>query len=75
MPVTFAIGDLHGRFDLLDAVLATIKARTDGGTIVFLGDDVDRGPQSREIIERLMAGLSPGWEWRSSPHLDCADLH
>lgn len=61
MPFTFAIGDLHGRFDLLDAALTAIEARADDGTIVFLGDYVNRGPQSREIIERLMAGPSPGW--------------
>lgn len=63
MPLTFAIGDLHGRFDLLEAVLAAIEARVPGGTIVFLGDYVDRGPQSREVIERLMAGPSAGWQW------------
>lgn len=63
MPFAFAVGDLHGRFDLLEAALAAIKTRADGGTIVFLGDYVDRGPQSREIIERLMAGPPAGWEW------------
>lgn len=63
MPFTFAVGDLHGRFDLLDAALAAIEARINGGTIVFLGDYVDRGPQSRQVIERLMAGPPAGWQW------------
>lgn len=63
MAFTFAIGDLHGRFDLLEAALAAIETRAAGGTIVFLGDYVDRGPQSRQVIERLMAGPPPGWQW------------
>lgn len=61
---TYAIGDLHGRYDLLDAALQRIEASPSGGRVVFTGDYVDRGPQSREIIERLMAGpTKPGWEW------------
>lgn len=63
MSLTFAIGDLHGRFDLLQAALAAIETRAAGGTVVFLGDYVDRGPQSRQIIERLMAGPRAGWTW------------
>jgi serine/threonine protein phosphatase 1 len=54
----YAIGDVHGRLDLLVEMLAAIeadngrraKART---TIVFLGDLIDRGPQSAQVIERL----------------------
>ncbi len=54
----YAIGDIHGRLDLLDDLLALIaaddsaraKAET---TIVFLGDLVDRGPQSAGVVERL----------------------
>lgn len=63
MSLTFAIADLHGRFDLLEEALSAIEARAAAGTVVFLGDYVDRGPQSRQIIERLMAGPPPGWEW------------
>ena len=56
----YAIGDVHGRLDLLDELLAKVaadnsargKART---TIVFLGDLIDRGPQSAQVVERLMA--------------------
>jgi serine/threonine protein phosphatase 1 len=61
-PSTFAIADLHGRFDLLEAALAAIEARAmiaaQAYTIVFLGDYVDRGPSSRQIVARLMAGPS-----------------
>lgn len=55
----YAIGDIHGRLDLLDALLASIEAddaaRGPAATrIVFLGDVVDRGPDSAAVIDRLM---------------------
>ena len=54
----YAIGDIHGRLDLLDEILAKIAAdnaarghsRT---TIIFLGVLIDRGPQSAQVVERL----------------------
>ena len=56
----YAIGDIHGRADLLDQLLAKIDAddaaRGSADTqIVFLGDLPDRGPGSRQVIERAMA--------------------
>lgn len=62
---TYAVPDIHGRFDLLEAALDWIHADSPaGGRVVFLGDYIDRGPQSREVIERLMAGpYVEGWEW------------
>lgn len=67
MPNTYAIADLHGRFDLLEAALEAITDHAGGapGTVITLGDYVDRGPDSRKIVERLMLGLSDGW------HLVC----
>lgn len=55
----YAIGDIHGRLDLLDDLLARIAAddaaRGAAQTeIVFLGDLVDRGPDSRGVVERLL---------------------
>lgn len=65
--LTFAIADLHGRFDLLEAALEDIAAyRAPAGaprTVVFLGDYVDRGPESAAIVEHLMAGPPDGWRW------------
>lgn len=54
----YAVGDIHGRLDLLDQILEKIEA-DDGSrpsahtTIVFLGDLIDRGPQSAQVLERL----------------------
>lgn len=54
----YAVGDIHGRLDLLDRLLAAIEADAAGAaarvTLLFIGDYVDRGPQSREVIERLI---------------------
>lgn len=54
----YVIGDVHGRLDLLDRLLADIEQdRADYPVrkmlLVFLGDLIDRGPQSAEVIERL----------------------
>lgn len=63
MSKTYAIADLHGRRDLLqDALEAIAKHAPEPGTIVMLGDYIDRGPDSKGIIDRLMAGLSDGWK-------------
>jgi serine/threonine protein phosphatase 1 len=56
----YAIGDVHGRADLLDRVLASIDAdraaHPAARTVeVFLGDYIDRGPQSRQVLDRLIA--------------------
>ena len=62
----YAIGDIHGRFDLLQILYGEIRrdleeSRPQRCTEVFLGDYIDRGPQSREVIE---------WLVRSQPACD-----
>lgn len=54
----YAVGDVHGRLDLLDELLAGIDAddarRGPADTaIILLGDLVDRGPDSAGVVERL----------------------
>jgi len=55
-PRTYAVGDLHGRLDLLRLAVAAIADHVRGGPfrVVFLGDYVDRGPESRGVIEFLI---------------------
>ncbi|WP_299845384.1 metallophosphoesterase family protein [uncultured Roseovarius sp.] len=60
----YVIPDIHGQLALLDEALARIE--TDGGAdakVVFLGDYVDRGPDSRGVIETLIAGQAAGRDW------------
>jgi serine/threonine protein phosphatase 1 len=51
---TLAIGDIHGCDVALDTLLAKLSVTGDD-TVVVLGDVVDRGPGSRQVIERLLA--------------------
>jgi serine/threonine protein phosphatase 1 len=52
-----AIGDVHGRADLLERLIEKIEARFDGEPFkaIFLGDYVDRGEDSRGVIDQLIA--------------------
>lgn len=53
----YAIGDIHGCDDLLAGLIGGIEADLEPGEtplIIFLGDYVDRGPDSRGVIERLV---------------------
>src|SRR3984893_10850778 len=54
----YVIGDIHGRSDLLDRMVEEIDrdfktCRGRSGLTVTLGDYVDRGPDSRGVIDRL----------------------
>jgi serine/threonine protein phosphatase 1 len=54
----YGVGDVHGRLDLLDRMLAHIEADNEArpkrrAFAVFLGDLIDRGPASAGVIERL----------------------
>jgi calcineurin-like phosphoesterase family protein len=59
----YAIGDIHGRLDLLDRVIDAIKRDVDeygsDCLTVTLGDYIDRGPNSRGVIERLLVNPFP----------------
>lgn len=60
----YAIGDVHGHLDLLRA--AHERIRRDGGEserIVHVGDLIDRGPQSRGVVQYLMDGQVQGRHW------------
>ncbi len=55
----YAIGDVHGRADLLERVFARIDAHiarhpVDRAIQVLVGDYIDRGPNSREVLDRLV---------------------
>lgn len=58
-PIYFAIGDVHGESrklgEMHTAILDRIALEGAPGCIIHLGDYVDRGPDSRGVIERVMA--------------------
>lgn len=60
----YAIGDVHGCRDQLERLLEAIEADLAGcgarGHLIFLGDLVDRGPDSAGVIERVLNGGLPG---------------
>lgn len=68
--IVWAIGDIHGRLDLLKPLVEAIRidaAASDARkkTVVFLGDYIDRGPDSRGVIQYLAAlPKGEGIEWR-----------
>jgi serine/threonine protein phosphatase 1 len=60
----YVIGDIHGRADLLDRVIARITRDLEVAPVadcltVTLGDYVDRGPDSQRVIERLAGNPFP----------------
>lgn len=66
MSLTFAIADLHGRFDLLEKAFAAIIENAPAGdvhTIVTMGDYIDRGPQSKQVLDLLMT-FDPGPDFK-----------
>jgi serine/threonine protein phosphatase 1 len=56
MARTYAVPDLHGRYDLLAGAIERILQHSRGhaATMVTLGDYVDRGPNSRQVMECLV---------------------
>ena len=62
----YAIGDIHGRADLLTSLLDEIRrdaGRNPGYTdyLIYLGDYVDRGLQSRQVLDLVSAPPPPGF--------------
>lgn len=62
----YAIGDVHGRYDLLCALEATIVTHLaqhpiERPVLVYIGDYVDRGYESRQVVDHLIAPPPPGF--------------
>jgi serine/threonine protein phosphatase 1 len=54
----YVVGDIHGRLDLLERLLDEVHSEIERDQsakvlLVFLGDLIDRGPKSAEVVERL----------------------
>jgi len=64
----YAVGDIHGRLDLLDTIQEKIVRDSESAAgervIVYLGDYIDRGADSKGVIDRLLAGPGSGFTTR-----------
>lgn len=62
----YCIGDIHGRADLLNKLHEQIQTDashySDKTTVVYLGDYIDRGEQSKQVIDILLSQTFPGFE-------------
>ncbi|MGY3582354.1 serine/threonine protein phosphatase 1 [Bradyrhizobium sp. USDA 4341] len=60
-PITFAIGDIHGECDALKSTIEACRRYANGRptTFVLLGDYIDRGPDSKSVLEFLMNWKGP----------------
>jgi serine/threonine protein phosphatase 1 len=62
----YAVGDVHGRRDCLRQIESRIVShrasapRMDEDIVIFLGDYIDRGPASRDVIAHLLDGMFAG---------------
>jgi len=63
----YAVGDIHGRLDLLEDLLIRISEDAQqhhadqARSLIFLGDYIDRGSESRGVVERLLDDSTPGF--------------
>ena len=60
----YVVGDVHGRLDLLDRMLALVEHDLDErparrATLIFVGDLIDRGAHSAQVVERLRTYRHP----------------
>ncbi|MGY6627957.1 MAG: metallophosphoesterase family protein [Oceanicaulis sp.] len=57
----YAIGDIHGRLDLLETLCQRLVTHAEGAQaeVIFLGDYIDRGPDSAGVVAHLLANPFP----------------
>jgi len=62
----YCVGDIHGRLDLLDELHDMIRADAEGFSgslgVIYLGDYVDRGAQSKQVLDCLIGQPLDGFE-------------
>ena len=51
---TFVVGDIHGHLRALDSLLDTVPFSPDD-LVIFLGDYVDKGPDTKDVLDRLVS--------------------
>ena len=64
----YAMGDIHGQLAMLRGAHALIEADRravgdSGAPVIHIGDLIDRGPDSRGVIQFLIDGIAEGQDW------------
>lgn len=69
---TFVFSDVHGCYDELMALIHQLPLHPARDRMVFMGDYIDRGPDSRRVIEQMMAWQQqhPHWVFLTGNHED-----
>jgi serine/threonine protein phosphatase 1 len=69
---TFVFSDIHGCYDELLALIRQLPLHPERDRIVFMGDYIDRGPDSRRVIEQMMDWQAqyPHWVFLTGNHED-----
>lgn len=60
MKRTLVISDIHGEIDMFNALLDKVNYDKENDQLILLGDYIDRGPDSKRVIERVMELKSEG---------------
>ncbi len=63
----YAIGDIHGCLAALKDLLARLPLKPED-ELVFLGDYIDRGPDSKGVVEYLLKNKKPNWKFLKGNH-------
>jgi serine/threonine protein phosphatase 1 len=63
----YAIGDIHGCLKALKELMGQLPVK-DGDEVIFLGDYIDRGPDSKGVLDYLLASQKPNWHFLRGNH-------
>jgi serine/threonine protein phosphatase 1 len=63
----YAIGDIHGCLKALKELIGQLPVK-DGDEVVFLGDYIDRGPDSKGVLDYILANQKPNWHFLRGNH-------
>jgi serine/threonine protein phosphatase 1 len=65
--VIYAIGDIHGCLKALQGLIEKLPLKPED-EVVFLGDYIDRGPDSKGVLDFLVANQKPNWRFLRGNH-------
>ena len=63
----YAIGDIHGCLNALEDLLISLPLKPED-EVIFLGDYIDRGPDSKGVVDYLLRNKKPNWHFLRGNH-------